>query len=706
MKRKSLFIIPVLAGLLSLVSCDYFTIIPPGGSSESVEIVESEKPEGEKVKSYKVIDLNANNYMVGNNFHKDSNLVLRLEYESGKLFNEQLQNKTIHMVKHIDSNTNIGDQDFALSGAYKASLTYTYEGANKTATLNFKVKSGLDMDDVSLTNLEMAEQVNYTMDKKLTETNLDFSVNATWKKKDNSTVTEKISYNARKDQMEIKLVKKGKSEDVFNLPVERGEEYELTISLTKYPAFAAKAIFAVPNEAGYYTLEPSLVFPDFTDASIGEGTVKMIVILIDLDPGSSSYAGYDWTQNYIDKIDNYFFGEKTDTPESYNSLKTYYHQASLNKINISGRVFNPVSSSFTMAQITSASRRIQMLNEAVELVKQENSGEDWSTYDTNKDGYFDNLHFITNCKISGTAIDWGSNLWPHQSNTGNSAGTPNSPKGGSYEMTALEYVSDAITVIHEQGHMFGLPDYYDYSYSNADYIGMLDMQSANVLDWNSWSKLSVGWANAIVVDGKLNETKITFQSASKTNQCVIIPANINTFNNSAFDEFFLLELITNEGNNLGHWSKYLSGSVNAAVRLYHVDARLWDANTREVLDDVDDIKNAANQGHYIDLRTSNTYNYGEYAGYQREADHDFKLLSVMQKGGVDTFGSTSESDRHQLGIEDLFRTGDTFDFDTYKHFLSKTGKTITTMDNGETFPYTITFDSVGMNGCAITVTKK
>ena len=99
------------------------------------------------------------------------------------------------------------------------------------------------MDDISLTNLEMAEQVNYTMDKKLTETNLDFSVKATWKKKDNSTVTEKISYNARKDQMEIKLVKKGRSEDVFDLPVERGEEYELTISLTKYPDNKTVSLF-------------------------------------------------------------------------------------------------------------------------------------------------------------------------------------------------------------------------------------------------------------------------------------------------------------------------------------------------------------------------------------------------------------------------------------------------------------------------------
>ena len=71
-----------------------------------------------------------------------------------------------------------------------------------------------------------------------------------------------------------------------------------------------------------------------------------------------------------------------------------------------------------------------------------------------------------------------------------------------------------------------------------------------------------------------------------------------------------------------------------------------------------------------------------------------KQLALIQKGGVDTFGQNSVA---MLQETDLFKTGDTFTFNNYKHFLSKSGATVTRMDNGETFPWTIEFEEVTPN---------
>ena len=99
-------------------------------------------------------------------------------------------------------------------------------------------------------------------------------------------------------------------------------------------------------------------------------------------------------------------------------------------------------------------------------------------------------------------------------------------------------------------------------------------------------------------------------------------------------------------------------------------------------------------------------------------DSDRKLMTtvhevdgkyiVYTKGGVDEFGTIDETTGKlaQLKYEDLFLTGDSFVFEDYAHFLSKSHKTITTMDNGETFPYAIDFLSVNRNEALIKITKR
>ena len=152
-----------------------------------------------------------------------------------------------------------------------------------------------------------------------------------------------------------------------------------------------------------------------------------------------------------------------------------------------------------------------LIEEAVSWIQDNDETINWSEYDLNQDGCIDNIHLITNY----VSTDWGNSLWPHMSSA-HRAGTLERPGVNVYSISSTGFVVNPITAIHEQGHIFGLDDYYDYTdqEQGIDYIGGLDMQSHNVFDWNSFSKLCMGWVKPYVVNGEAKKTKITIKAAS------------------------------------------------------------------------------------------------------------------------------------------------------------------------------------------------
>ena len=233
------------------------------------------------------------------------------------------------------------------------------------------------------------------------------------------------------------------------------------------------------------------------------------------------------------------------------------------------------------------------------------------------------------------------------------------------------------------------------------------MQSHNCFDWNSFSKFAVGWANPYVVDGTKNSTTITIESAALTNQCIVVPADHETYNDSAFDEYFLIELFTKDGVNKYDWDGFgyvdFDFTKSYGIRLYHVDGRLID-NKGTDLTDWGAVNNALNRGRYVSHGCDNTYYNGDYVNFP--SWEDYKLLTIIQAGGVNTFGEPDENGNYDyLSSDDMFYQGDTFSFNDAKAFLSVTNKSVATMDNGETFPYTISFEEVNQNYAKITFTK-
>ena len=174
---------------------------------------------------------------------------------------------------------------------------------------------------------------------------------------------------------------------------------------------------------------------------------------------------------------------------------------------------------------------------------------------------------------------------------------------------------------------------------------------------------------------------------------------------TAFDEYFMLELFTNAGNNALTWDKYETTTGEdlgeGGIRLYHVDSRIVGCNSGEFLTsgewyEVNDLSpNISETTSVIDNFTvgaNNSDPYTSYAGYPYSNYKNFKLLSLIQAGGENTFGSTSG--RKTLNSSDFFKTGDTFTFDDAKSFLTKDNSIVSTMDNGESWNYKIEFIEV------------
>ena len=443
------------------------------------------------------------------------------------------------------------------------------------------------------------------------------------------------------------------------------------------------------------------------------GDVKLLVVPITFAGSTASGHTKDiskWTDAKIKSVEDLYFGES-------GSLSAYYKTASFNKLRITGVVSdiyqNTTKSVDAILNDSSMEVLRDMMDDALNWLHDNATNINWQEYDLNHDGCIDNIHFITDYCSS----DWNTNLWPHMYWT-NRKGTIERPMVNVYSMSGTSFVTNSITAIHEQGHIFGLDDYYDYSNngnSPIDYVGQLDMQSHNVFDWNSYSKLITGWVDPYVIDGTRKKTTITLNAASLSGDCLIIPADYSSWNGSGYDEYFLLELFAPFGNNEKDWKRYKNvlGS-EPGVRLYHVDARVYGSNKVDpyneqllIIDDMDaqEINSSedARKWDRVRVGANNCSNWRDYeGGIEQLKDHP--LLSLVQERGFFTFAK-NDYNNHMLTAADLFKEGDKFTFEEYSHFLSKSNKAQATMDNGETFPYEITFGKITDKTATITVTK-
>ncbi len=254
---------------------------------------------------------------------------------------------------------------------------------------------------------------------------------------------------------------------------------------------------------------------------------------------------------------------------------------------------------------------------------------------------------------------------------------------------------DTHTYIHEMGHMFGLDDYYDYSYQYVP-AGDFSMQDYNVGSHDPYSLMALGWVAPYI---PTESCKMILKPFQESRDLILLTPSWNEYN-SPFDEYLLIELYTptglNEFDSLYKRQYSPLGPSDVGIRLWHVDARLlysqngFSANR---------ITTNPNCGYLVDHLTSNTY-YSEaaksYASPLGKDYADYNLLQLIRNGENETNYSLTS-----ISNDSLFKEGDTFSLEKfYKQFVNSDK-----LNNGTNLSWSFTVTSLTNDQAVIELVK-
>ncbi len=293
----------------------------------------------------------------------------------------------------------------------------------------------------------------------------------------------------------------------------------------------------------------------------------------------------EWTESMLDELDKCFFGSAEDT-NYWESVTSYYYKSSYGQLNIIGEISDVFELNYTKDEFNRLGYYDYnefMWMDGVDgyVIPQFRTWADpelLQKYDTDNNGHVDATIFIYSNDYTNGASDefWA---WCYYLNSKNT--DLERPYVGSYMWASYSFMQDgtddgidAHTYIHEFGHLLGLDDYYG---SDNSPVGALEMQSYNVGDQSSFSKLQLDWLKPYVLDGNSDVYDIPLRSCALYPDAILINDN---WNGGSEDEYLLIEYYTPEGNNyLDSEVSYMNNSVyhmytESGLRIYHVDARL------------------------------------------------------------------------------------------------------------------------------------
>ena len=324
-----------------------------------------------------------------------------------------------------------------------------------------------------------------------------------------------------------------------------------------------------------------------------KGDVKVLVLPISF---SDVYTSSSNLVKYRTDIERAFFG--TDT--GYESLKTYYEKSSYGNLKISGTVlpwYTPKNSSTYYENIytNSYDKISSYLGElANEILSYYSSEIDFSDYDYDKDGIIDGVYLICNKNLQKyDSLYWS---WVTYYNGKKTQGDYKlyqfmwSNIGFLYHDDFYKPVKNntinAITLIHETGHLMGCDDYYDYSaneYSSSIFgssikeqgkgcnigAGSYDMMDGNVGDHCANTKMLFGWITPYVIT---KDITIDLNKFSKNGDAIIVAPSFDT-DSGNLSEYFVIEYYDHEG--LADQNIFDNrGYRKSGIRIYHINSKV------------------------------------------------------------------------------------------------------------------------------------
>lgn len=180
------------------------------------------------------------------------------------------------------------------------------------------------------------------------------------------------------------------------------------------------------------------------------------------------------------------------SPFPYESLNAYYMRASYETLIITGEALD----------YRAKHERDYYTGDIGELFREAlaalDETEDLARFDANKDGRLDAVYV----HFAGPDTGWGSTWWSNEQNLSSPDAVYENGTVGLWNAVMLANPANrdgaGQTIIHETGHVLGLPDYYQYvsqQGGSTERTGILtfDMMMDNQGDHNGFSKWLLGW---------------------------------------------------------------------------------------------------------------------------------------------------------------------------------------------------------------------
>lgn len=439
-------------------------------------------------------------------------------------------------------------------------------------------------------------------------------------------------------------------------------------------------------------------------ATPSKGDAKMLIIPIWFTDSTDIIDPED-KEEVREDIRIAYLGTNEET--GWESVKTFYEKESQGAITMSGTVSEWYEAGTMYSYGTdSGYKTAKLVKDASDSYFLNHPTESRQDYDGDGDGYLDGVVLIYAAPDSSQR-GYGSygNFWAYtswlESLPNKEFPQPNVFFWSSYDFmydedTALDKLFnrfargdnrycniDSHTFIHETGHMFGLPDYYDYDGAYS-FAGSFSMQDYNVGGHDPYSVMSLGWANPYI---PTTEGEITIKSFQQTHDLILLTPSWNK-HNSAFDEYILLELYTPEGlNEFDSTNRYMGryplGPNATGLRVWHVDARLVNVLNNQVV-----MTTKGGNVYFGANNNSSSYDFPSFKNYNL-----LQLIRNDTKEKKET--ATSLSEKH------LFKQGDSFSLEKFDKQFNGTGK----LDKKKALGWTFSVKSIFLDENGIATAK-
>jgi len=474
-----------------------------------------------------------------------------------------------------------------------------------------------------------------------------------------------------------------KSEETFSTV---SKELAVVISKNGFTGLKEDDSLSPSSLLSYQELNKALK----SDTLPSTGNQKVLVVPIEMND-------YAFSSDIKTKLDTCFNSTGKDDTKYWESISSYFKKSSNGNLNLSFTIADVYKTSYKAAELKTAAIWLEILNGGLDSY----TG-DKTVFDSDHNGTLDSVWFVYSAPDYSVNTSLSSIYWAVTTYTGN-VGTKAKPALNHFSWASYDFMEeqssttiDSHTYVHETGHLLGLDDYYNYSATSAP-VGLLEMQSANVGDHNSWDKAALGWETPIIYDySVVKNAKVHLDPSSTGSSLIVTPK----YNNTMFDEGLMIELYTPDGlNKLDSTYAYAStGKLpdTYGIKIYHYDARLvTKAGTETTEQEYLDL-DALNDGD-TSMLSSASIGAGNTPTYTRNQTKELypqlTLVSAKKTGG------TYLTNRVCYTSDDFFESGDSFTMSEYQASFENKDK----LNSGLELNIRINFENVTSTGADIVI---